>query len=72
MSKLIKNFSVELTKDEISSILVKVVEEETRRKVLSVRFNISGGYEDRYQYTTADLTSVVIQLGDEIKDDKQK
>ena len=68
MVNLIKNYSVELGKDDLVAIIKRAVEAETCRHVLSIDFHINAGSEDRFQYTPPSLGKVVVKLGEPIKE----
>ena len=66
MSKFIKNFSLELNEAELKELVKEAAEREIGRRVLSVEFSISAGYEDRFEHSPAALNKVVVKLGEEI------
>ena len=64
---MIKNFSLELNQEEVKQLIKEACEREIGRKVLSVDFTISAGYDDRFEHSPAALSKVVVKLGEEIK-----
>lgn len=70
MSKFIRNFSLELSESDLKELIKDAAERETGRKVISISFSISAGYQDRFESSSPCLNSVTVKLGEEIVVDK--
>lgn len=66
MSKFIRNYSLELTKTDLEELIKEAAERETGRRVISISFSISAGYQDRFESRSPCLNSVTVKLGEEI------
>lgn len=67
MSKFIRNFSLELSESDLKELIKDAAERETGRKVISISFSISAGYQDRFESSSPCLNNVTVKLGEELK-----